>query len=177
MDKGRSRTVIDGMETVFTGHYAIQVMEENKAIYLADTHASAGANPLPMLDSVFRNIPGIKTTVAKKDGLDVLTLEFPAGQQYSAMELAIDDRTGYLQRVEYSLNTASLVGEDMIESPGHPAPYQNRGRIEILFTGYEHGRFDERIFREDNFFTRLAGKYEPARLYKDYHIYLASSNL
>jgi hypothetical protein len=177
MDRGRSRTVIDGMETVFTGHYAIQVMQENKTIYLAATRPTAIQNPLPMLDSVFRHVDGIKTSVEKKEASDILTLDFPPGQTYSRMQLVIDDRSGYLRKVEYALNTAPLVGQEMIESPGHPAPYQSRGRIEILFTDYQHGQFDERIFREDNFFTRIAGAYQPAGRYKDYHLYLASSNL
>ena len=177
MDKGRSRTVIDGMETVITGRYAIQVMREEKMIYLAAAHPTNSANPLPMLDSVFAHIDGIKSTVEKVDGSDILTLDFPPGQAYTKMQMVIDDRTGYFQRVEYSLNTAGLVGQEMVERPGHPAPYQSRGRIEIVFTNYKQGHFDDRVFSEGNFFTRISGRYEPAGPYKDYHIYLASSNL
>lgn len=177
MDKGRSRTVIDGMETVITGRYAIQVMHDDKTIYLAAAHAAKDPNPLPMLDSIFAHIDGIKATVEQADGSDILTLEFPPGQTWSRVQMAIDDNTGYFQRVEYSLNTAGLVGQEMIERPGHPAPYQSRGRIEIVFSDYQKGHFDDRIFNEDNFFTRIAGRYLPSGRYKDYHIYLASSNL
>ena len=177
MDKGRSRTVLDGMETVLTGRYAIQVMPDSKAIYVAAARPVVVQNPLPMLDSIFAHIGGIKPTIEYRAGWDVLTLDFPPGQPYSRMQMSIDDRTGYFQRVEYSLNTAGLVGQEMIESPGHPGPYQSRGRIVIQFSDYRQGHFDDRLFREDNFFTRVGGRYEPASQYKDYHIYVTSSNL
>lgn len=177
MDKGRSRTVLAGMETVLNGRYMIQIMPESKAIYLASAPSATVRNPLPMLDSLFTHIAGIQSAVEYREGSDILTLNLPKGQPYSKLQMRIDDKTGYFQEVEYTVNTASLVGEKMIESPGHSAPYQSRGRIVILFSDYQQGHFDDRLFREDNFFTRVAGRYEPAGQYKDYHIYVTSSNL
>lgn len=177
MDKGRSRTVLAGMETVLNGRYMIQVMPESKAIYLASAPSATVRNPVPMLDSLFAHIEGIQTAVEYRDGSAILTLNLPKGQPYSKLQMRIDDRAGYFQEVEYAVNTASLVGEKMIQSPGHSAPYQARGRIVILFSDYQQGHFDDRLFREDNFFTRVAGRYEPAGRYKDYHIYVTSSNL
>ena len=177
MDKGRSRTVLAGMETVLNGRYMIQIMPESKAIYLASAPSATVRNPVPMLDSLFAHIEGIQTAVEYRDGSDILTLNLPKGQPYSKLQMRIDDRTGYFQEVDYAVNTASLVGEKMIESPGHSAPYQSRGLIVILFSDYQQGHFDDRLFREDNFFTRVAGRYEPASRYKDYHIYVTSSNL
>jgi hypothetical protein len=186
MDGGRSRTVLDGMETVSNGRYIIQVMPESRIIYLAPKSSGSASvpapvasaqNPMPMLDSLFAQVRGIRATLTNSDGADVFTLDLPAGQPYSRLRLMIDDRTGYFREVTYDLNTASLVGEDMIDRPGHPAPYQSRGRIQILFSEYRRGQFDDRIFSENNFFTRIAGHYQPAGRYRDYHIYLASSNL
>ena len=177
MDKGRSRTVLAGMETVLNGRYLIQILPESKAIYLASAPAATVRNPLPMLDSLFAHIAGIQTAVEYRGGSDILTLNLPKGQPYSKLQMRIDDRTGYFQEVDYAVNTAGLVGEKMIESPGHSAPYQSRGWIVILFSDYQQGHFDDRLFREDNFFTRVAGRYEPAARYKDYHIYVTSSNL
>ena len=177
MDKGRSRLVLAGTETVITGRYSIQIMPEDKLIYLAAAHPAVIQNPLPVLDSLFAHIEGIRSVVEHSEASDLLTLDFPPGQPYYQVRIAIDSRTGYIRRVEYALSTAGLVGQDMIDRPGHPAPYESRGRIEILFSDYEQGRFDDRIFQEENFFTRVDGRYLPAGRYKDYHIYLASSNL
>ncbi len=182
MDRGRSRTVLDGMETVLNDRYIIQIMPEDKAIYLAAAHAAVNhsatvQNPLPMLDSLFAHVEGIRTSVERREGSDILTLILPAGEPYSKMRMTIDDRTGYFREVEYSLNTASLVGEEMIDRPGHPGPYQSRGQIQIVFSDYRHGQFDDHLFSEDNFFTRVDGRYQPAGRYKNYHLYLASSNL
>jgi hypothetical protein len=177
MDKGRSRLVLAGMETVITGRYSIQIIPEDKLIYLGAARPAVIQNPLPVLDSLFTHIGGIRSMVEHSEASDQLTLDFPPGQPYYQIKIAIDNRTGYIRRVEYALSTAGLVGQDMIARPGHPAPYESRGRIEILFSDYEQGRFDDRIFQEQNFFTRVDGRYLPAGRYKDYHIYLASSNL
>jgi hypothetical protein len=177
MDKGRSRLAIAGTETVLTGRYAIQIVPEDKLMYLGAGHPAVIQNPLPMLDSLFAHIEGIRTVLEHTEISDQLTLDFPPGQPFYRLQIAIDNRTGFIRRVEYALSTAGLVGQDMIQRPGHPAPYESRGRIEILFSDYEHGRFDDRMFKEENFFTKADGRYLPAGRYKDYHIYLASSNL
>jgi hypothetical protein len=177
MNAGSSRVVIDGNETVLTGKYAIHVLRDDKLIYLAAAVHGAGENPVGMLDSAFAHIKGLSTHLFHRDGSQILILDFPPGQAYTRMEISIDDRTGFFQRIAYSINTAGFVGQDMIESPGHPAPYESKGRVVILFSEYKKGAFDDQVFKEDNFFIRTAGRYEPTGRYKDYRIYLASSNL
>ena len=177
MNAGRSRIIIDSIETVLTGRYAIHIVKEDKLIYLGAPARGAGENPVGMLDSAFVHIKGISTHLYHNAGAHILILDFPPGQAYTRMEISIDDRTGFFQRIAYSINTLGFVGRDMIESPGHTAPYESKGRVVILFSDYKKGAFDDRVFKEDNFFTRTAGRYEPAGQYKDYRIYLASSNL
>ena len=177
MNAGRSRVVIDGNETVLTGKYAIHVLRDDKLIYLAAAMHGAGENPVGMLDSAFAHIKGLSTHLFRRDGAQILILDFPPGQAYTRMEISIDDRTGFFQRIAYSINTVGFVARDMIEGPGHPAPYESKGRVVILFSDYKKGAFDDRVFNTANFFTQMAGKYEPAGPYKDYRIYLASSNL
>jgi hypothetical protein len=65
----------------------------------------------------------------------------------------------------------------MVDQPGHSAPYQSEGEVSMVFSGYEKGRFNDALFEESNFFTRVAGRFEPSGRYRDYHIFLASSNL
>jgi hypothetical protein len=177
MDKGRSRIVVDGMETVLTDKYAIHVLNDDKVIYLAAPGRAAVQNPVGMLDSAFAHVEGVHYHLQTVNGLDVLELDFPPGQPYTRMDLTVDDKTGYFRRVAYWVNTLGLVSRDMIATPGHPAPYQSKGEIDIVFSDYQQGRFDDGLFREDHFFTKAAGRYQPSDRFKDYHIYLASSNL
>jgi len=177
MDKDRFRFVIDGTETIVTDKYAIQVMKEEKTIYLSKTRNAAMASPVSMLDSVFAHIDGMKGGIRKEAGSEVVTLQFPPGYSYSVIQFSIDDKTKYFQKISYSLNTKGLVDQELIESPGHSAPYQSRGQVEIVFSNYESGRFGEDLFRVDNYFNKTAGRIEPADRYKEYHLFLASSNL
>jgi hypothetical protein len=177
MDKGRSRTVLDGTETVLTGQYAIRIVPDSKVMYLAAAKPVGTQNPLPQLDSLLAHIQGMTVVVTHSGGSDILTIRFPPDKPYTKVEMSIDTNTGYFQWVDYWLHTTGLVGREMIERPGHPARYQSQGRVQVIFTDYQHGHFDGRIFSEDNFFNRTAGHYEPTGRYKDYHIYLASSNL
>jgi hypothetical protein len=130
-----------------------------------------------MLDSVFAHIEGIHTDLQELGSSEVLTLRFPPGSAYSLIRIQVDARTGYFQKITYSLYTVGLVGQDLIERPGHPGPYQSKGQVNIIFSQYEQGHFDDTLFKEANFFTRTAGRFAPADQYKDYHIFLASPNL
>jgi len=177
MDKGRSRVVIDGMQSVQTDRYSINVLTDNKIIYLAAAGHGAGQNPVGVLDSAFARIKVIGAHVQHRDAEDALVIDFPPGQSYSRIEMDIDSRSGFFRRIVYSVSTAGLVAADMIESPGHPAAYQSKGQIEILFSAYRRGHFDDHVFSEDQFFTKTAGRYLPAGQFKDYQIYTASTNL
>lgn len=177
LEKENCRMTLDGVETIVTGRYAIQINAADKSIYVAAARRAA-ANPVGMVDSILAHIQGVKAAVTKQSHLESLTLDFPPDQAYNRITIQVGAKTGFLQRISYSLNTARLVGQDMISSPGNPNPYQSRGNMDLVFSDYRQGNFDESVFREDNFITRIApGQFEPVGSYKDYHIYLASSNL
>jgi hypothetical protein len=178
MDKGRSRFELQGTETVLTDKYSIQVNNDDRTIYLAPAHRIGVANPLGMIDSIFAHIGGIRSTVLHAGDQDILKLVFPPGQPYSQLEIRIDSHTGFFQRIIYAVNTVNVVGKELINRPDNQTPYQAEGKMEIVFSGYQQGHFDDGIFKEDNFFNRIAaGRFEPSGRYKDYHIFLASSNL
>ena len=178
MDKENCRMTLAGVETIITGKYAIQINPIDKSIYLAASRRAAAANPVGMVDSIMAHIQGVQVAVTKGSKEESLTLDFPTDQAYSHITIRIDAKTGYLQRISYALNTARLVGQEMMKGPGSTSPYGSKGNMDIVFSDYRQGDFDAGLFREDNFFTRIApGHFEPAARYKDYHIYLASSNL
>jgi hypothetical protein len=179
MNSGNCLLSLNGIETIITDKYAIQVINANKVIYLAAARKAASAsNPVGMVDSILAHIRGAQTMVAKTGHTESLTLDFPPDQAYSRITIRIDAKTGLIQRISYALNTARLVAKELIDKPGNPSPYKARGNMEIVFSDYRQGNFDDNLFREENFVTRVApGHFEPAARYKDYHIYLASTNL
>lgn len=177
MDKNRCRFAIDNTETVVTDKYTIQVMKQEKEIYLSNSRHSGMMDPVGITDSILAHMEGVEASEEKQGGSEVLTLTFPPGKMYTRITMALDARTGFLQRVTYDLHTAPLVGQEMIDKPGHPGPYQSEGQVDVVFSGYRNGSFGDAAFDEKKFFNHVENRFEPAGSYKDYHIFLASSNL
>ena len=177
MDKERCRMMIDGMETVVTGKYVIQIMEEDKSIYLSRSAKPGLMDPVQLMDTVYKQLDGIHATIFSEGSWKALTLKFPPGRMYTQITMVMDSATGYFQRITYDVHTVGLVGQEQVDRPGHPAPYSQEGKIDMIFSNYEKGRFSDALFDEKNFFTREAGRFQPAGRYRDYHIFLASSNL
>jgi hypothetical protein len=177
MDKNRCRFAIDNTETVVTDKYTIQVMKEEKAMYLSRARHSGMMDPVGITDSILAHMEGVQAKVEEQGGSEMLTMSFPPGKMYTRITMALDARTGFLQRVIYDLHTAPLVGQEMIDKPGHPGPYQSEGQVDVIFSGYRNGSFGDAAFDEKKFFNHVENRFEPAGSYKDYHIFLASSNL
>ena len=158
----------------------MQVIKEDKLIYLSVPKNTAMGDPMAMLDSAMSNLNGVRTQLIHNKGLATLTFFFPPqpGQTYKSIAMTIDESTGYFQKVVYDLYTGGLVSQDQIAQPGKPGPYQQEGRIEVSFSRYKKGQFNDSLFSEDQYFTRRGkGNYEPSAQYKDYQIFLASANL
>ena len=177
MHGNQCRLVIDSTETVVTARYTIQVRPEEKMIVLSGARPSGNLDPIGLMDSLLAHTGNVHARISHQPGQDVLTISFPPGREYSSVRIVTDTRTGWLQRISYTLPTAGLVAPDMISSPGHPAPYQAEGRIDMLFSHYRRGGFNKALFSESNYFNKTDGRYEAAARYKDYRIFLASSNL
>jgi hypothetical protein len=180
IDKNRMKMAMDGVETITNEKYTIQVIKEEKLIYLSVPKTSAMADPVAILDSAMNYLHGVRANLVHNKGLATLTFSFPEqpGQTYKSIAMTIDESTGYFQKVVYELYTAGLVSQDQVAQPGKPGLYQQEGRIEVLFSRYKKGEFNDSLFSEDKYFTRRGkGDYEPSAQYKDYQIFLASTNL
>lgn len=178
MDKDRVRVLIDDVETVTNVQYTIQVMKDEKLIYLSTPKPSVGADPLTMLDTAMKQMSSVQTRLTNNKGKSILTMLFPPGQQYKSISITIDESTGFLDKVVYELFTEGLLSEDQIVQNGRAGLYQPEGRIEVLFSNYRQGQFNDSVFNESIYFNRLGkGKYELTEQYKDYQLFLASSKL
>jgi hypothetical protein len=179
MDKNRSRFVIDDVETINNGTYAIRVMKEDKLIYLsAASSASVVMDPAHIMDSVLAHLQGVRMQIEPGNGVSSLHIFFPPGQQYKRISMTIKESTGYFQKVVYELYTEGLVTQDQMAQPGNTGQYQAEGRVEVLFSNYSRGQFNDSLFDESLYFNRLGkGNYQPSEKYSDYQIFLASPAL
>jgi hypothetical protein len=179
IDKNRSRFVIDNIETVNNDKYSIKVMEEEKLIYLsAASSASVVMDPVHIMDTVLAHLKGVQMKIERGKGDNTLHIVFPPGQQYKSISMTINESTGYFQKVVYELYTEGLVAQDQMVQPGNTGQYQAEGRVEVLFSNYRRGQFDDSLFDESLYFIRLGkGNYQPSEKYKDYQIFLASTTL
>ena len=175
LDKERCRMILDNTESIVTDKYAIRVIDENKLIYISGKPATAMPDLLGMTDSLLAHVRSLQ--IRQEGGRRILRVELPPGLAYNRVEMTVDTATGFLQRVVYSVHTADLVGREMVARDGHPGAYQPEGTITVLFGKYEHGRFDDALFDETKYFTRSDGHFQPTGRYKNYQIFLASSNL
>ena len=177
MQGDQCRLLIDNTETVVTGKYTIQVRPDEKLVVLSATHPTGSMDPVGLMDSLLKHTGDVRAGILHQPGEDILAITFPPGREYNSIRLISDPHTGYLQRISYVLQTANWVEQEMISRPGHPAPYQPEGRIDILFSHYRKGAFNATLFNESNYFNKVDGRFEATGRYKDYRIFLASPNL
>jgi hypothetical protein len=177
IDRDRCRFIIDGTETLVTSRHTIRVMPGERLMYLSGATHQGLIDPVSLMDSAFRNLKGGYLLVQHEEKADVVSIAFPAGQMYTRIEIAIDRRTGYMDRIVYSLHTEELVGKSLVRSPGHDGPYEPEGQVQVHFSNYRQKAFGDAVFNEDNFITQVGGKYQPAGQYKEYQLFLASPNL
>ena len=176
MDKARSRTILGETETLVTERYALQILPEDKVIYLSKPTRPTMIDPVGALDSVWTQLQSLHTEISKDGPMEKFSIFFPPGGAYTRIMMTIDTQSGYLSEITYDVYTAGFVDRDQLDRPGHAGPYQAKGQVTVRFTHYRHGTFGETAFDTGNYFTRVGDQFEPAGQYKDYHIFLASSH-
>lgn len=178
MDKDRMRFLIGGTETIVNPKYTIQVIKEEKLIYLSKTRGNTSLmDPLQMLDSLLVQAAQGKTSVLPGRQSSTLNIRFGPGQLYKNISITIDEQTGFFQQVTYDLYTKDWVADEQINEAERPAPYEKEGRVEIIFTNHQKGTFNDSLFDEALYFTRRGASFEPTERYQGYRVFVASPNL
>ena len=176
MDKGMSRFDIPGTTSLVTDTYAVQVITEDKLMYISKTPTASPINPAASLDTLMHHLDRVQATVSGEGRSELLTLAFPPGQPYTRVQMTIDTATGYIWKMTYDLYTAGFVASDQVDRPGHEGPYQAKGTITVLFAQYQNGGFGDEVFDAGHYFARVGNEFHCTGPYKDYHIFLASSH-
>jgi hypothetical protein len=174
MDKNRIRFVIGGTETIINTKYTIKVIEDEQLIYLTKVQRAATIDPVGILDTLLVKAGGGQASVVNGKQLNI---KFPEGQQYRNISMTIDERTGLFQKVVYELYASALVSSDQITGPGKPAPYESEGRVEVIFSNYQTGRFNDSLFDEAKYFKRQGNYFEASSRYNGYRVFVASPTL
>lgn len=178
MDKNRMRFVIAGTETMMNAKYTIQVMSDEKLIYLSKTQRNtAMMDPLNMLDSLLVQAAQGQTSITTGKQSSTLSIRFGPGQLYKNISITIDEKTGFFQKVSYDLYTKDWVADEQINQPDRPAAYEKEGRVEIIFSNHQKGIINDSLFDEAMYFTRNGASFEPADRYNGYRVFVASPNL
>ncbi len=176
IDKKRTRYRMDGIETIETQNYNIQIRPDEKTMFIAKENLDKPYESLVFLDTVLSRIHGIKTSVSRKNQYETISISFPPGQSYLNVLITRSLVNGYLTSIVYELNTESFVGKDQIDKPGHPGLYQPQGKVEMRFTNYATNRFGETVFNESNYFIKNGLDYQPVGKYAKYSINFLPSN-
>ena len=175
MDGRRSHVVLAGTETLVTDRYSIQVLPQNKLLYVSSAPSVSVVDPVGSIDSVLPYLDKFRTELTKEGGNDVLTISFPEGGRFSGVCMKVDDKTGFLREMTYDLSTSGLVSWDQLKSSGKGGAYQSQGRISIQFFDYRRGRFGDSVFDIGNYLVRQNGHYVPGKSYDGYQIFWAKS--
>lgn len=175
MDQSRCRFVIDGAETVVTEHFMIRVLPDQHLLYVSSAAHPDLMDPVGSLDSVLANLQGIQVDLVEDGATQTLTFRFPPGRRYNRITMTIDEHTALLQDVAYDIQTQGLVSRDEVVGQGQGGQYEQEGIMDIHFSGYRHGGFDEDLFSDDRYLTKSGDTYGPSARYKDYRVFLANS--
>jgi hypothetical protein len=170
-------SMIGGTETVVNARFTIQVIEDEKLIYLARTSRKDVMDPLRMLDSLLLQAEKGQAVIVPGKQSSTLNIHFEPGQSYRNISITIDEQSGFFQKVTYDLFAADWVNEEQISQPGKPSQYEKEGRVEIIFSNYQKGKFNDSLFEESAYFTRQGASFEPAERYSGYRVFVASPNL
>jgi hypothetical protein len=177
MDKDRMYFNIAGSETIINSKYSIKIIPDEQLIYLGKVQRDGLMDPVSILDTLLVKAAGGHASLVKGKQTSTLHIRYPETNMYKQVSMTIDERTGLFQKVVYDIRTAGLVTDEEIAQPGHPAPYESEGKVEVVFSKYQKGNFTDSLFDETQYVKRQGNNFEPTARYNGYRVFVASPNL
>ena len=175
MNGQRSHVSLSGIETLVTDQYSIQVLPQDKLLYVSSAPSPSVMDPVGSVDSVLPYLDKFRTSLTEEGGNDVLMIYFPTGGRFTQVRMMVDDKTGFLKEMVYSLSTSGLVTNDQLKASGKGGAYQAQGQVSIRFSDYRRGAFGDSVFDLGNYLTKRDGHYVPSKSYDGYQIFWAKS--
>lgn len=166
---------LDNTEAVADSEYVLMVFREDKLLYLSRPSRVANSiNPVSLLDSTLVRIKDLVSRISEQGGQKIISLEFPAGQQYKKIEYTVDKQSGFISHMQLVVRNNQLFDTSLQAQASSLPGY---AIISLDFTHYQIGRSGENKFDLSRYLKKDGNVYVPAAPYGDYRIFLASPNL
>jgi len=165
---------MDNTESIGCTGYTVMLFKDDRVMYLARPRAKAtGMNPLAMLDSLL-SAKDITATVSEERGEGKIILAFPPGSLYKRITYFINQKSGLIDRVLNVVKSDQLYDPEAWEKLTNHEQY---AIMEIQFSHYRQGGFDESQFDPHRYFIKEGTEYKTTVNYQDYTIFLGSTDL
>lgn len=178
MSHGDYRFVLDSTETIHNEKYTIVLFKEDRMLYLTKSSDGLSTNPVQQIADFLKNNTGLSTSTSNTAQFKTLRITYPPGMAYKQIDLLIDTTTGFLAKAVYVVQTKLLMESDPTADPSaNVEQHDPYARVEADFQQYSTDTIDMGLFDNDRFFVRDGKNFTPTATYKDYKIFLGSSNL
>jgi hypothetical protein len=165
--------LLDSVEFMQNDSFLVALYHPEKVLSLARPAYHYSFNlPLAQWDSLFLKTDRFTYGVGVESGWKKITVDYNAGLPYKKFEMWYDSSTYRISRIRYVISEYAT-HENFYELPD-PGDY---GIVDILFSGYQTGLFDDSVFDASHYFVKSGSSYTPAVSYTNYEVFIASSGL
>lgn len=168
--------LLDSTETIRNEHYTIVLFHEDKIMYLTKGTSNIAGNPVESIAAFLKNNKSINCSLVSEGGIQHIRITYPPGQEYKQIAISFDTATGHILKAVYIVQTKLLLEQDAVNDDAGAA-YDNYARVEADFSHYRVSQPDTSVFDEQKFFYKEGTQYKTTEAFKDYKIFIGSSNL
>lgn len=165
---------LDNTESVGNKDFLVMLFKDDKVMYISKPSTiSRTVNPVALFDSLLMNRKEISCALAESKDEKKISFIFTAGQKYKRIEYYVSNKTGFVTRMVYIIQTKELLDASDPGSDGL-SPY---AIINVSFTNYQTGGFDKTELDLAKYFMKDSNGYRVTAAYDSYKIFLGSTNL
>jgi hypothetical protein len=165
---------LDNTEVVGSKDYSVLLFKEDHVMYLAPPASRGRIDFLSSMDSFLVKRDNIICSLREEEGRKKLLLSFGAGSPCKSIEYSIDKGSGYLTRIRQIVRAGQLYDPAVKNAVDPDSAY---AIIEMDFSDYRTGSFDDKLLDTGNYFKKEGQQYVTVAPYDTYKIVLGAPNL
>jgi hypothetical protein len=165
---------LDNTEVIGSKDYSVLLFKEDHVMYLAPPASRGRMDFLASLDSFLVNRDNITPSLQEEEGQKKLLLSFGKGSPCKSIEYSIDKGSGYITRIREIVRAGQLYDPAARSKVDSDTAY---AIIEMNFSDYRSGSFDDKLLDTDNYFRKEGQQYVTVAPYDSYKIFLGAPNL
>lgn len=163
-------------ETMKNDSLVIMLFDEDKMIYVRKAVQQAGFDPVDQMKNFLSAKQKVTSKIVRGKKYNELQIGFPAGMDYKSVNLTVEKSTGYLVKSVYFIRTTLLTDITDDKDADNANSFSDYARVEINYSDY-HVDTSNSLFDENRFIRRSGKTITASEQYKNYKIFLGSSNL